>query len=455
MKTNSRFGFCISLCLALFGLLACAPNDAARPSSASGVSLDADGAVTVDQTATAASAVIATALAGTQTPNPTVGVALVDTNATKTVEAQGSATAAAEATRLAQPTATPTPDIGATETKAAQSMATSVSATLTAQPTPSPSHTPTPNLTATAVVIEGGIATSVAATLAAQPTATPPPQPTPTTLIRPPDDNPGTLRIAFVYGDVGDSDLRVADVETGSERIIAGQACDEAEPAWSPSGAQLVYHADCAESYDIYRVNSDGSASTRLTFTGDIDEREPAYSPDGSQIIYRVNPREATETNAVGELWVMDVNGNSQHALGFIGRAPAWSPDGSRIAFMSDRSGRWNIYLYEVGTGRADQLTSCDTNCRWPAWSSDGQAIVYNTTTKPTNTEAEAIWIISARGGNATRIAVGRNPGRASWSGTGLIAFNSTDGIEYMREDGSARALLLPGDVNWAPHWSK
>lgn len=162
MKTNSRFGFCISLCLALFGLLACAPNDAARPSSASGVSLGADGAVTIDQTATAASAVIATALAGTQTPNPTVGMALVDTNATKTVEAQGSATDA-EATRLAQPTATLTPDIGATETKAAQSMATSVAATLTAQPTA------TLDQAVTQTRLAHFLETSVAATLTAQP----------------------------------------------------------------------------------------------------------------------------------------------------------------------------------------------------------------------------------------------------------------------------------------------
>jgi len=411
--------------------------------------MDAVAVATVDQTATAASAIIATALAATQTPNPTVGMSLADTDATTTVEAQGPATAV-EATRLAQPSATPTADVAATATAVAQSMATSVAATLTAQPTPTPTHTPTPNLAATQTVIAGNIATSVAATLAAQspPTATP----TPTLFIRPSSD---TLRIAFAYGDIGDGDLRVADVETGAEHIIAGQACDEAEPAWSPDGAQLVYHADCAESYDIYRVNSDGSASTRLTFTRDIDEREPEYSADGSQIVYRVNPREATETNAVGELWLMDINGNNQRTLGVIGRAPAWSPDGNRLAFMSDRTGRWNIYLYEVGTGRTDQLTNCDTNCRWPAWSSDGQAIVYNTTTKPTNTEAEAIWIISASGGNAIRITAGRNPGRSSWSSTGLIAFNSSDGIEYMREDGSERTLLISGDVNWAPHWSK
>ena len=265
----------------------------------------------------------------------------------------------------------------------------------------------------------------------------------------------GVLRLVFVYGDIGDNDLRVANVETGAVHTIAGQACDEAEPAWSPGGTQLVYQADCAESYDIYRVNSDGSVSTRLTFTPDIDEREPVYAPDGSQIIYRINLREATETNAVGELWIMDSNGNNQRGLGVIGRAPAWSPDGSRLAFMSDRSGRWNIYLYEVGTGRTDQLTNCNTNCRWPAWSPDGQQLVYNTTTKATNSEAEAIWIMPANGGNATRITTGRNPGRPSWSNTGLIVFNSADGIEYMRENGSERTLLIQDKLNWVPHWSQ
>ena len=432
-----RYGFILGL--TLVGLLACMPTNAARSSAASASGVNALAAATVDQTATAASATIAAALGPTPLPTNTVFAAA---DATKTAEAQGIATAVA-ATQMALLSATPTPDVAATKTAEAHLLATSVAETLTAQPPPTPTATRTPNLGATQTALAGDVATSVSATLTAQ--ATPPP----------PQPSGGTLRLVFANGDIGDSDLRVADVETGAVHTVAGQACDEAEPAWSPDNTQLVYHADCAESYDIYRVNSAGGASTRLTFTPDLDEREPEYAPDGRQLIYRVNPRKESETNAVGELWVMAADGNNPRSIGLVGRAPAWSPDGTQLAFMSDRTGRWNIYLYNFAAGRTTQLTTCDTNCRWPAWSADGQALVFNTTTKATNTEAEALWIIPAAGGSPTKLTTGRNPGRPSWSRTGLIAFNSTDGIEYMRADGSARTLLIRDTLNWAPHWSK
>ncbi|MBX3013600.1 MAG: PD40 domain-containing protein [Caldilineaceae bacterium] len=429
--------YSLALGLMVVGLLACVPTAATRSIAASPSGSTALAAATVDQTATAASATIAAALGPTPPATP-----IVLADVTKTAEAQLLATAVA-ATQIALLSATPTANRDATATRESQRMATAVAQTLTAQPTATLTATPTPDRGATQTAVAHDVAASVAATLAAQ---------APPALSA---AHSGTRQLVFTYGDIGDSDLRVIDVETGRVNIIAGQACDEAEPSWSPDNTQLVYHADCAESYDIYRVNSAGGASTRLTFTPDLDEREPEYAPDGRQIIYRVNPRKESETNAVGELWVMTSDGNNAQSMGLIGRAPAWSPDGTKLAFMSDRTGRWNIYLYDFATRRTTQLTTCDTNCRWPAWSADGQALVFNTTTKATSTEAEALWIIPAIGGPATKLITGHKPGRPSWSRTGLIAFNSTDGIEYMQVDGRERVLLIPNNLNWAPHWSK
>jgi len=328
-------------------------------------------------------------------------------------------------TVAAQPTTTP--DLAATQTRAAEFVQTAIAATLTARPT----LTPTP---------------------------TPIPRPQPTATVRPPEINlnagGNVLRIAYAYGDVNDSDLRVADVESGGVTTIVGQSCDEAEPSWSPDAGFIIYHADCAVSYDIYLVRSDGGISVRLTNDDNHDEYEPDYSPDGRQIIYRVTPRKEAHAED-GELWVMNADGSNAYPLGVIGRAPEWSPDGTQFTFMSNRSGIWNVYVYDLSTQRTLQLTQCSTNCRWPTWSPDGRIILFNTTAKANNTVADGLWVIPASGGDMTRITAGDNAGRASWSSTGLIAFNSINGIEYMREDSSGRRVLIASDDNWAPHWSK
>lgn len=217
----------------------------------------------------------------------------------------------------------------------------------------------------------------------------------------------------------------------------------------------LAYHANCAGSYDIYQVNSEDGVTVRLTTTEDLDEREPDYAPNGSQLVYRVNPHDETKTNDVGELWVMDNNGANQVDLGIIGRAPAWSPDGNRIAYMANPTGIWNIYVYALDTQRITQLTNCSTNCRWPGWSPDSLFLVYNTTTKANNTVADTLWRIPATGGQPTRLTSGGNNGRPSWSRTGLIAFNSTSGLEVMQANGTGRRLLLANNDNWAPYWSR
>jgi Tol biopolymer transport system component len=62
---------------------------------------------------------------------------------------------------------------------------------------------------------------------------------------------------------------------------------------------------------------------------------------------------------------------------------PAWSPDGTRLAFVSNRTGRYELYVANAdGTGlrqvtdrlRANELTW--DALREPAWSADGRRVV-------------------------------------------------------------------------------
>ncbi len=48
---------------------------------------------------------------------------------------------------------------------------------------------------------------------------------------------------------------------------------------------------------------------------------------------------------------------------------PTWSPDGRWIAFASDRSGNWDIFLLELETGQLIQLTDDPGDDTEPDWS--------------------------------------------------------------------------------------
>jgi TolB protein len=58
---------------------------------------------------------------------------------------------------------------------------------------------------------------------------------------------------------------------------------------------------------------------------------------------------------------------------------PAISPDGQTIAFASNRGGYWDIYLMDLDTGSVTRLSDTLQYDGAPAWSPDGQWLVYET----------------------------------------------------------------------------
>ena len=100
---------------------------------------------------------------------------------------------------------------------------------------------------------------------------------------------------------------------------------------------------------------------------------------------------------------------------------PALSPLGDAIAYVSDRTGAFEIYIRALGgTGTDAPLTSDGGQNVQPAWSPDGSAIAFHSYRRG------GIWVMPSRGGIARQVAAGgSNP---AWSPDGSrIAFQSDE----------------------------
>jgi serine/threonine protein kinase len=82
-----------------------------------------------------------------------------------------------------------------------------------------------------------------------------------------------------------------------------------------------------------------------------------------------------------GELWVISPDGKQPtrvtNTRGRSNLYPALSPDGKRVAFTSERSGRWMLWLMDVDGGNAHMFQHCARG-KHPVWSPNGRWIVYN-----------------------------------------------------------------------------
>ena len=101
---------------------------------------------------------------------------------------------------------------------------------------------------------------------------------------------------------------------------------------------------------------------------------EPSWSPDGTAIAF------ASDRTGNYGIYVMDADGGNQTRLtdnSANDRYPSWSPDGTRIAFASYRNRMFDIYVMDADGGNQTRLPHNSANDRYPSWSPDGTEIAF------------------------------------------------------------------------------
>ncbi len=154
----------------------------------------------------------------------------------------------------------------------------------------------------------------------------------------------------------------------GTSAAVGGAA--GSQPAWSPGGGTIVF---TTAGGDIALVPSGGGAPTNLTNSAAAD-RDPAVAPSGTRIAF------ASNSSGTFQIWVMNADGSGQTRITADtsnDTEPTWSPDGTRIAFVSDRGGATQIFQVNSGGGGEIPITN-DPGAVDPTYSPDGTLILYS-----------------------------------------------------------------------------
>jgi Tol biopolymer transport system component len=135
-------------------------------------------------------------------------------------------------------------------------------------------------------------------------------------------------------------------------------------PAWSPDGRQLVFSGNNGGITDLYVVDRDGRNLRRLTNDRNGD-MQPQWSPDGKTIVFASDRGPQTDfDNLKFSRWQISLYDMESGRISVLpGQAgqnlnPMWAPDGKSIAFVSDRSGIPNIFIYDLDKKDHFQITN-------------------------------------------------------------------------------------------------
>jgi Tol biopolymer transport system component len=164
-------------------------------------------------------------------------------------------------------------------------------------------------------------------------------------------------------------DLVILDVKKDEEaRRIAVPLNGLTTPAWSPDGSQIVFTGYDGGLADLFVVNADGSGLHRLT-NDKYADLQPSWSPDGTTIAFTTDRGPTSDFSQLRfgnmRIALYHLNTGAIELLPHMDRGkninPVWAPDGRSIAFVSDRSGISDVYLYDFGDKNLYQLTDVFT----------------------------------------------------------------------------------------------
>jgi WD40 repeat protein len=182
------------------------------------------------------------------------------------------------------------------------------------------------------------------------------------------------VAVAILSNGAGIRNLWIFDLKRGIPSRFTFDTADEFNPLWSRDGSQILFTSAQQGVRDIYQKAADGVGDSHVVFESkDQQKNANDWSSDGRYAVYGT-------TAAPASLWILPLFGDRK-PFPFIqstynAREARFSPDGRYIAYASDETGDYEIYVqtFPEHGGKWQISTSEGRN---PEWRRDGKELYF------------------------------------------------------------------------------
>jgi dipeptidyl aminopeptidase/acylaminoacyl peptidase len=201
-------------------------------------------------------------------------------------------------------------------------------------------------------------------------------------------------------GTAGNVDIWILDVLSGLPTRFTFDPAIEFTAAWSPDSRVVAFNSARKGQLDLYQKSADGSGAEEELLVDDSNKFPAEWSPDGRFLLYTANlsgrgvgarrgragavptpDARGPAATAPPRLWILPMTGDRKPfplTPGGSAESPgAFSPDGRWVAYASNETGRFEVYVvaFPPGSGGKWQISKAGGNL--PRWGRDGKEIFY------------------------------------------------------------------------------
>ncbi|MGC2764359.1 MAG: protein kinase [Candidatus Acidiferrum sp.] len=165
------------------------------------------------------------------------------------------------------------------------------------------------------------------------------------------------------------TDIWTYEVQGGGAKRLTFDPALDATPMWSPDGEKVVFTSSRGSAFNLYMKEANGAQEEKVICESESDKYPNSWSRDGKHILYQE------------ELDLKYLTLPEMKSAPFL-KGPAtlknaqFSPDGKWVAYDSNESGKWEVYVtsfpdahgkWQVSSGGGEQ----------PRWRGDGKEMFY------------------------------------------------------------------------------
>jgi len=186
--------------------------------------------------------------------------------------------------------------------------------------------------------------------------------------------------------DGNNSDLWITDMEhSGTETRLTFDPSPNSDPVWSPDGSKVAFARAQGGIFNLYQRTSNGSGQDELLFESKQSKFPKDWSRDGRFLIFE-NQGGKTDRN----LWALPMAGASKPSdrkpipllqTQYSETQGQLSPDNRWLAYASNESGTFQVYVQPFGPGWDKPLTGkwqiSTSGGTQPRWRGDGKELFY------------------------------------------------------------------------------